>query len=312
MAVTTRLWAPDWMSTSALPWLQEAIDWGRKKKPLFYEPIFNMETTDRPYEQYTSITKFGLMAETDENAPYYEDSPLQGFDLTLTPLQYSLGFKVSRLAYDDDKLGVSRNLASGLGESDTETRNQLAAYIINNGTSSTLVPVADGAALWSTSHLREDGVSFRNRLATAADFNLTSWKTALTDFATQFKSGRGFFQNYVPRYILTHYDTYNDIREVLESQLKPNTADNTTNVYRDFWGSGDFNLLPPCAYLTDTDSVYLFADKADHGFVHLEREAFNTQSDVEFKTRALLTAGWARYDNGVTNNGIGCYAMIGA
>lgn len=299
------------MSTSALPWLQEAIDWGRKKKPLWFEPVFNMDTTDRPYEQYTSFTKFGLMAETDENAAYYEDSALPGFDITLTPLQYSLGFKVSRLAYDDDKLGVSRNLASGLGESDTETRNQLAAFILNNGTSATY-PASDGAALFSTSHLREDGVSFRNRLATAADFNLTSWKTALTDFATQFKSGRGFYQNYVPRTILTHYDTWPDIKEVLGSDLKPGTADNNTNVYRDFFGAGDFTLLPPCAYLTDTDSVYLFADKADHGLTYLEREAFNTQSDVDFHTRALLTAAWARYDLGVTNNGIGIYAMIGA
>ena len=311
MAVTTRLWAPDWMSTSALPWLEEAIDWGRKKKPLFYDPIFRMETTDRPYEQYTSFTKFGLMVETDENASYYEDSPLQGFDVTLTPLQYSLGFKVSRLAYDDDKLGVSRNLASGLGESDTETRNQLAAFIINNGTS-TSYPVSDGAALYSTSHLREDGVTFRNRLATAADFSITSWKTALTDFATQFKSGRGFYQNYTPRTILTHYSNWHDVAELLGSMDRPDTADRATNVYRDNFGDGSFTLLPPCAYLTDTDSVYLFADKEDHGLVYLEREAFNTQSDVDFHTRALLTAAWARYDFGVINNGIGTYAMIGA
>ena len=311
MAVMPRLWAPDWMSTSALPWLEEAIDWGRKKKPLFYDPVFRMETTDRPYEQYTSFTKFGLMAETDENAEYYEDAALQGFDITLTPLQYSLGFRVSRLAYDDDKLGVSRNLASGLGESDTETRNQLAAFIINNRTS-TSYPVSDGAALWSTSHVREDGVTFRNRLASAADFNLTSWKTALVDFATQFKSGRGFYQNYTPKFILTHYDTWMDIKEVLGSDLKPNTADNNTNVYNSFFGNGDFTLLPPCAYLTDTDSVYLFADKEDHGLIYLEREAFNTQSDVDFDTRALKTAAWARYDFGVINNGLGAYAMIGA
>ena len=312
MAVLTRLWAPDWMSTTALPWLNEAIDWGRKKKALFYPSFFRMESTDRPYEQYTSFTKFGLTVETDENAAVSYDSALQGFDVTLTPLQYSLGFKVSRLAHDDDKLGVSRNLAEGLGESDSETRNQHGAYIINNGTSSTLVPASDGAALYSTSHLREDGVTFRNRLATAADFTLTSWKTALTDFATEFKSGRGFFQNYVPTTILTHYTTWPDVAEVLQSQLKPNTTDNNTNVYRDFFGAGEFNLLPPCAYLTDTDSVYLFAAKEDHGLVYLEREAFNTQSDIDFDTRALKTAAWARYDFGVINNGIGTYAMIGA
>jgi hypothetical protein len=308
----TRLSFPDWCSTAALPWLNQAIDYGRHMKPLWFDGIVRTETTDRPYETYDSFTKFGLMVETDENSPLSYDLALQGFDLTLTPLQYSLGFKVSRILYDDDKLGVARNLASGLGESDTETRNILVANVINNGTS-TSYPVSDAAALFSTAHYREDGVTFRNRLATAADFSVTSFRTALTDFATQFKSGRGFYQNYVPANIFCHHDAWWDVAEVLQSGLKPGTANNDANVQKSYPQTGSsFNLLPPVAYLTDTDSVYLAAAKEDHGFILLQKEAFNTATDVDFDTRCLKTGAWTRYTTGVVNNGLGLYAMIGA
>ncbi len=301
----------DWISESAKPWLEDAIDWGRHMKPLWFEPVFNMKKTDKPYVTTTSFTKFGQMAETDENAAVTYDTPIQGFDATLIPVQYSLGFQVTRRAYDDDRLGVCRNLASGLGESSTETKNILAANLLNNGTSATY-PVADAAALYSTTHYREDGVTFRNRLATAADFSITSWKTALVDFATQFKSGRGFYQNYIPRYIVCHFDTYNDIAEVLESQLRPDNANNAKNTYASNFGQGSFTLLPPVAYLTDTDSVYLFADKADHACTYLERESFNVGHDVDFDTRCLKTAAWESYDIGCTNCGQGTYLMLGA
>lgn len=311
MALLTRLSFPDWCSTSALPWLQEATDWARHNKPLWYQNIYNMETTDKPYEQYTTYTKFGGMVQTDEGSPVTYDTAIQGFDVTLTPLQYSLGYQVSRILYDDDKLGVARNFASGLGESDIETRNLLAAAWINGGTAAPYT-AADGVVLWSTAHYREDGVTFRNRLATAADFSITSFRTALTDFATQFKSGRGFFQNYTPQRILCHHDSWWDVNEVLKSDLRSDTANNATNVQKDYFGNGSFIIEPPCAYLTDTDSVYLFAGKQDHGMLCLEREAFNTATDVDFDTRTLKTGAWARYAFGVKNTGIGAYAMIGA
>jgi hypothetical protein len=298
------------MTTAALPFIKEAVDSGRGLRPRWYEPVFSMQSTNRPHEQYTSFAKFGLMATVDEGSPVSYDTPLQGFDKTLTPIQYALGFKVSRLAFDDDRLGPIKNLASGLGESDTETRNIVTADIFNNGTSGSFLG-PDGVALFSTAHLREDGITFRNRLATAADFSITSFKTAMIDFRN-FRDGRGKRLSLRPNTIATAPDAWNDVQEVLVSMGRPDTANRAENTYNKFFNEGGFNLLPPVDYLTDLDSVYLLADKAQldpYPLMFLERESFNTASDVDFDTRTLKHAAWTRYDVDWINNGLGVYAM---
>ena len=59
MAVVVRSLFPDWLSTSALPWLEEVIDQGRKVRPEEFRPFFRMVNTDKPFVQYTSMGKIG-------------------------------------------------------------------------------------------------------------------------------------------------------------------------------------------------------------------------------------------------------------
>lgn len=300
---------PDILSTNALPFLKEMIDWGRQLRPEWFQPIFSMESTDRPFEQYTSYTKFTTFVQTDENSPTTYDEPLQGFDKTLTPLQYSLGFKVSKIAFDDDKVGPLKNLASGLGDSYTESRNIITADILNNGFSGSFTG-ADGVALYSASHVRENGATFSNIPSAAADFTITSFRTAMVDFRN-FRDGRGKRLNLVPKTIACPPNNWHDIAEVLMSSERPDTAQRATNVTNKFFGGSSFDIVM-CDYLTDTDSWYLFSDKENHGLKFLEREAFNVQADVDFETRALKHAGWGRFAADWVNNGIGTYASAGA
>lgn len=309
MATVLRANFPDWLSTSALPFIREAIDWGRKLRPEWFQQVFRMETTDRPFEQYTSYTRFGQFVETDENGPVTYDSPLQGFDKTLTPLQYSLGFKVSKIAFDDDKLGPLRNLSSGLGESYTDSRNILTGDIFNNGFNGSFTG-PDGVSLFSTAHVREDGVTFRNKLATDADISITSLRTAMIDFRN-FRDGRGKRLNLIPESIMVPPDNWFDAGEILMSTERPDTAQRATNVTNKFFGGNSFNIILN-DYLTDTDAWFLLASKENHGLIFLEREAFNVQADVDFDTRALKHAGWGRYDVDWVNNGLGVYGSQGA
>lgn len=311
MAVMTRAQFPDiGLTTAALPFLRRLIESGRKKRPEWFQQVYRMESTDRVAEQFTTIAKFGTFVETDEGSAVTYDSALQGFDSTLTPLQYSLGFKVSRLAFDDDRLGSLRNMASDLGWSWTESRNLLTADQFNNGFSGgTAGP--DGVDLFSTAHLREDGVSFRNELATSADFSITSLRTAFIDFAA-FVDGRGKRLNLKPESIMVPNDLYWDVKEVLASTDRPDTANRATNVAPDIFGEGMLSRIIPNIYLTDTDAWFLIGPKEDHGLVFLEREAFNSENDVDFDTRTLKTAAWGRYTFGQVNNGYGVYGSPGA
>lgn len=81
MSVVVRSAFPDWMTTAALPWLEEVIDQGRKVRPEEFKDVFRMETTDKPHVQYTSMGTLGLFVETDENADVTFDSPNQGKSL---------------------------------------------------------------------------------------------------------------------------------------------------------------------------------------------------------------------------------------
>lgn len=311
MAVVLRTTFPDWMTTAALPWLELVIDQGRKVRPEEFREVFRMQSTDKPHVQYTGMGTLGVFTETDENQDVTFDSPNQGFDKTLTPLQYSLGFSVSHIALADDKIGPLKNLAAHLGRSYTETRNILAADIFNNGFNSSFTG-ADGVELFSTLHLQDGStVTFRNELATAADLSISSLRTALIDFAN-FRDGRNKRLNLRPNKIIVPRDLEWDTREILKSQLRADTSNNAINAFQgDEMNTGGFGIKV-WNYLTDTDAWFLQAPEEDHWLIFLEREAFNVASDVRFRNRAMETAAWARFDVDWVNNGIGIFGSPGA
>ena len=309
MATILRQTFPDILTTAALPWLEEVIDQSRKSRPEEFRRFFRMQSTDRPHVQYTSFGAFGRFVETDENADVTFDAPVQGFDRTMTPLQYSLGYSVSRIALDDDKIGPLKNLAAHLGRSYTESRNILAADIFNNGFNSSFTG-SDGVELFSTLHLREDGVSFRNELATSADLAITSLRTALIDFRN-FRDGRGNRLNLRPSRLIVPPEVEWDALEILKSAGRPDTANRADNAFRmDELGSRlEVNVWN---YLTDTDAFFLQGPEEDHWLIFLEREPFSTVSNVNFRNRALEVAAWSRFDVDWVNNGTGIYGSPGA
>ena len=226
-------------------------------------------------------------------------------------MQYSLGFSVSRLALDDDKIGPLKNLASHLGRSYTESRNILAADIYNNGFNSAFTG-SDGVELFSTVHLQDaSAVTFNNELDTSADLTITSLRTALIDFR-DFLDGRNKRLNLRPNKIIVPPNLEWDAREILKSQMRPDTANNAVNAFQgDEMNTGGLQIYV-WDYLTDTDAWFLQAPEEDHWMVFLEREKFNTVSNVNFRNRALEVAAWARFDVDWVNNGTGVYGSPGA
>ena len=311
MAVALKANYPDFLTVDALPWLEEIIDQGRKVRPEEFRRFFRMNSTDKPHVQYTSFGTLGTFVQTDENDDVTFDVPNQGFDKTLTPLQYSLGFSVSKIAFDDDKIGPLRNLASHLGRSYTESRNILAADIFNNGFSNAFTG-ADGVELFSSLHLQDgSSVTFRNELATTADLSITSLRTALIDLRN-FRDGRNKRINLRPNKLIIPPDLEFEAREILQSVGRSDTANRADNVFPKAELSLTGDSINVWNYLTDTDAWFLQAPEEDHWLIFLEREAFNVASDVRFRNRALETAAWSRFDIDWVNNGTGIFGVEGA
>ena len=309
MATMVRSQFPDVFSSTGLPWLKEIVESGTKRRPEWFQSVYRMESTSDPHVQFTSKANFGTFVETDEGSGVTYDAALQGFDKTMTPLQYALGYKISKIAMDDDRRGIFTDQASDLGWGWTESRNILTADHFNNGFNSSFTG-PDGVELFSTLHVHEDGSTFRNELATSADFSITSLQTAMIDFRN-FRDGRGKRLNLTPETIMVPPDGWHAVAELIQSPDRPDTAERATNVWRGFFGGGVFNIILN-DYLTDTDAWFLIGPKEDHGLVFLERESFNVQTDVDFDTRTMKVAGWGRFDSDWVNNGKGIYGSPGA
>ena len=307
----TRSTFPDLWTTDALPFLEEVIDQGRKSRPEEFQPFFKMKTTADPHVQYTSQGTLGLFVETDEGARATFDAASQGFDKTLTPLQYTLGYTMTRIAMDDDKKGILSGLASHLGRSYSESRNILAADIFNNGFSNSFLG-ADGVELFSSLHLQDgSSTTFRNELATTADLSITSLRTALIDFRN-FRDGRNKRLNLRPSKLIVPPDGEFEAREILQSVGRSDTANRADNMF----GKSELSLTGDSIhvwnYITDTDSWYLQAPEEDHWLVFLEREPFNVQTDTVSQNRNIEVTSWARFDVDWVNNGIGIFGVEGA
>ena len=166
--------------------------------------------------------------------------------------------------------------------------------------------------LFSTAHLLDgSAVTFNNELDTAADLSITSLRTAMIDFR-DFRDGRNKRINLRPVRIIVPPNLEWDAREILKSEMRSDTANNVTNAFKGDEMNTAGLSIKVWNYLTDTDAWFLQAPEEDHYLIFLEREAFNTTSDVNFRNRALEVASWARFDVDWVNNGVGIFGSPGA
>jgi phage major head subunit gpT-like protein len=257
-----------------------------------YSEVFRMETTSRSIEQTTEVTGFGQFAVVPENDKTVYDDPLPGFNKTYIPAQYSLGFKVSRIAQDDDKFGVVRKLASELGKSAKETKEVVCASVINTGFTSATGP--DGQTLFSTAHPLVGGGTQSNRLSYASDPDVTSIQLVLTAM-WQTVDDRGKKLRIPPKKMVVPSSYEFIVAELLGGDSRADTANRAINSFNRRSGMPSFDSWMVWDYLTDPGAWLVLADKEDTELRHYNRESFNTVHDVEFESRSVKTAGWMRF-----------------
>src|SRR6266446_1097324 len=71
--------------------------------PEEFSQLFNVETSDRAYEEDQLIAGFGTVPEKLEGTPISYDNGIQGGTYRLQHVSYGLGFQVTREMWDDDK-----------------------------------------------------------------------------------------------------------------------------------------------------------------------------------------------------------------
>jgi hypothetical protein len=296
---------PDLYLQSMLPAIDEVVMTKYSRFPDEFSSVFRMESSSRSIEQTTEVTGFGQFTVVAEGDSTRYDMPLPAFNKTYTHAQYGLGFKVTKVAMDDDRFGVVRKLATELGRSAKETIEVTAASVFNTGFTSTVGP--DGLALFSTAHPLVGGGTQTNRLSYATDPDVTSIQLALTDMR-QTLDHRGKKLRIPTKQLILPPALEFVGAEILGGPDRADTANNTINAFKRRSGMPSFDSWMVWDYLTDPHAWFLEGEREDTELRFYWREQFNTVHDLDFDSRSVKTAGWMRFSVGF-NGWYGIYGV---
>lgn len=299
---------PDLYLSSMLPAIDEVVMTKYSRFPDQYSSVFRMESSSRSIEQTTEVTGFGQFTLAPEGDTTRYDEALPAFNKTYQHAQYTLGFRVTKVAMDDDKFGVVRKLSTELGRSAKETVEVLAANVFNTGFSYDTGSVTgpDGQNLFSTAHPLIGGGTQTNKLSYATDPDVTSIQLALKDMRKTVDH-RGKKLRIPPKQAIVPPELEFLMAELLGGDTRPDTANRTINAFRRRSGMPSFDSWMVWDYLTDSDSWFIESEKSDTELRFYWRENFNTVHDIDFDSRSVKTAGWYRCSVGFN----GFYGIYG-
>jgi phage major head subunit gpT-like protein len=296
---------PDLYLQSMLPAIDEVVMTKYSQFPDEFKEVFRMESSSRSIEQTTEVTGFGQFAVIPEGGDTRYDEALPGFNKTYTHAQYGLGFRVTKVAMDDDKFGVVKKLATELGRSGKETKEVTVANIVNTGFAGVVLG-PDGVGLFSTAHPLIGGQTQSNRLSYATDPDVTSIQLVLT-LMRQTLDQRGKKLRIPPKKAIFPPNLEFIGAELLGGDTRPDTANRAINAFKRRSGLPSFDSWMVWDYLTDTDAWMVEGDVGDTELRYYDREAFNTVHDIDFDSRSVKTAGWMRFSAGYN----GFYGIVG-
>jgi hypothetical protein len=280
--------------------------WGTEytEHPVEYTDLFDLETSEKNYEEDQLLPGYGLAPVKTEGASVTYDSTSQGYTSRYTHVAYGLGFIVTREAIDDNQyrskaLRGTRDLAFSM----RQTKENVAANVYNRAFTSGYTG-GDGVVLGSASHPSLNG-NWSNILSTAADLS----EASLEDMCVQIMNvtnERGLRISLMPRSL--HVPTalaFESVR-ILKSQLQNDSANNAINAMR------SMGLFPEGAkvnhYFTDTDAWFVRTN-APNGLKFFSRVAAEFAQDNDFDTSNLKYKAYERYAPGWTDpRGVFCTA----
>lgn len=272
-----------------------------------WKEIFKSYKSEKNYEQDVTLAQTGLLSVKPEGQNIDYDDFKQGFIQTYTHVVFAKGFIITREHIEDNQyMELAQARASMLGKSAKETKERMAANILNRAFNSSYVG-ADGLELCSDAHLLEKGGTYRNELTTPADLSEAALEQMCIDIM-DFRDGANKLINVMPRKLIVPRQLSFEAERILKSTLQNDTANNAINALK------SKGILPEgyCVnrYLTDSDAFFVLTD-IDNGLKHFERRALEVSNDTDFDSENMKFKVTERYSFGWTDPR-GIYGSPGA
>lgn len=284
-------------------WYGKAYD----EFPVEYTALFDVNTSDKRYEEEVGVTSFGLAAVKDEGSGFSYDTERQAFITRYVHVVYALGFQVTREAFEDDQYDViGKRRAQGLAFSMRQTKEIVGANVYNRAFTSGYTG-GDGSILCVTSHANMAGGTWSNTLTTTADLSEASLEQAVIDIG-KWTNDRGLKIAVIPKTLIIPIDLQFEAQRILKTEYRVGTADNDINALN-MMGKFPGGIVVN-HYLTDTDAWFLRTNSPD-GMKHFVRRGPQFGVDNDFDTENAKFKATERYSFGWTDPR-GIYGSPGA
>ena len=267
-----------------------------------HAPLFDVENSDRAFEEEVLFTGFGSAPVKSEGASVQYDDAQEGYTARYTHETISLAFAVTEEAMEDNLYDTFAKLrARGLARAMANTKQVKAADVFNNGFSSSYLG-GDGVALFSASHPTVGNGNQSNTLG-ATDLSEASLETALITIAKA-KDDRGILIGLQAESLHIPPDLAFTADQILNSTLSTTTVTNSTTGVTN---TNDINsirnqgLVPGGFFVnrrfTDTNAWFIKTD-CPNGTKMFVRAPLQTKMEPDFDTGNLRYKARERYSFG--------------
>lgn len=255
--------------------------------------IFDVDTSDKAYEETQEIGGFGLAPVKAEGDSISYDTTINGYTTRFTNVVYGLGFVVTEEAAEDNQYKAqATKRVKALSRSMNHTKETVLANILNRGFNSSYAG-GDGVELLSTAHPTANGTQ-SNELAVPADLS----EASLEDLIIQIMNAtdtRGLRLALQPKMLVIPNNLAFEAERILKSSLQNDSANNAVNAVR------SMGLLSEGAvawsFLTDTDAWFVKTD-AEEGLKLFNRRARSFEKDSDFETGNFKHKSTERFAGG--------------
>ena len=259
--------------------------------------IYDTESSERAFEEEVMLSGFGSAPVKTEGTAVSFDDAQEAYTARYTMETIALAFSITEEAIEDNLYDrLASRYTKALARSMSNTKQVKGAATLNNAFDSNFVG-GDGLELCSTAHVLVNGNTWANEPSTAADLNETSLENGLIDVAG-YVDERGLRVSVRGQKLIIPPALQFVADRLLESTLRPGTADNDINATR------NMGMLPQGYtvnhYLTDSDAWFMRTD-APRGFIHFERMPMSTKMEGDFDTGNVRFKARERYSFGYSD-----------
>jgi hypothetical protein len=270
--------------------------------------IYETESSERSFEEEVALAGFDAAPVKNEGSAISYDNAQETFTARYNHETIAMGFAITEEAMEDNLYdSLSARYTKALARAMAYTKQTKAASPLNNGQSTGSYQSGDGVTLFNTSHPLASGGTNSNTPSTASDLNETSLESAVIQIA-KWTDQRGLLIAARPRRIIVPPDLMFVSSRILDSELRPSTADNDINAIKSNGTIPEGYRVNH--YLTDTNAWFIITD-VPNGMKHFERAAMTTSMDGDFNTGNVRYKARERYSYGVSDP-LGIFGSPGA